>query len=383
MINKRFLKRDGIVLDRQLSVLEVNKIAAIISERICSTFPEHGIIKSELFISLSRIHMYLAEFKDCSAAKYDYKNNAIYFQKDIDFDKIETPAVHECLHFIQAVRNKYGKLKRLGLYELNPIKDDGMAINEAAVQLMATCTNQQVSKESVKYYGLEFRAESPNYYPLECTLVRQMTYFTGTYPLYHSTIYSDDIFKNTFIMKSSKETYSKICKNLDSLVKLQENVHKESSYLAQIEDNHPNSKKIQKVQEKINSIKNDISVLALDTQELILKSCSYSDLELVRDNQGVRDFKNKLYKFQKYLIITEGYNFYNEFYIQMMEELDKKRDLIEKYGSLEVFKEIPENMSLIETRQEKLNLFQVAKQKLLELFKHNKQQANSKDSENN
>ena len=381
MINKRSLKRDGIVLDRQLSVLEDNKIAAIISERICSTFQEHGIIKSELFIALSRISMYLAEFKDCSAAKYDYKNNAIYFQKDIDFDKIETPAVHECLHFIQAVRNKYGKLKRLGLYELNPIKDDGMAINEAAVQLMATCTNQQVSKESVKYYGLEFRAESPNYYPLECTLVRQMTYFTGTYPLYHSTIYSDDIFKNTFIMKSSKETYSRISKNLDSLVKLQENVHKESSYLAQIEDNHPNSKKIQKVQEKINSIKNDISTLALDTQELILKSCSYSDLELVRDNQGVRDFKNKLYKFQKYLIITEGYNFYNEFYIQMMEELDKKRDLIEKYGSLEVFKEIPENMSLIETRQEKLNLFQVAKQKLLELFKHNKQEANSKDSE--
>ena len=69
------------------------------------------------------------------------------------------------------------------------------------------------------------------------------------------------------------------------------------------------------------------------------------------------------------MIVEEGYNFYNEFYIQMMEELDKKRELIEKYGTLDVFKEIPENLSLVETRQEKLNLLQVAKQKLIKLFK--------------
>ena len=64
----------------------------------------------------------------------------------------------------------------------------------------------------------------------------------------------------------------------------------------------------------------------------------------------------------------------------MMEELDKKRQLIEKYGALEVFKEIPENLSLIETRQAKLNLFVVAKQKLIELFKHNRQEANQKEN---
>ena len=72
--------------------------------------------------------------------------------------------------------------------------------------------------------------------------------------------------------------------------------------------------------------------------------------------------------------------FYNDFYIRMMEELDKKRELIEKYGTLEVFKEIPENLSLLETRQEKLNLFKLAKQKLNELFKHNKQESKEKDT---
>ena len=76
MINERTLKKAGIAINRQLSVLEVNKIAAIISDKICSTFPEHGLIKSELFIALSRINMYFAEFSDCSAAKYDLKSLA-------------------------------------------------------------------------------------------------------------------------------------------------------------------------------------------------------------------------------------------------------------------------------------------------------------------
>lgn len=177
--------------------------------------------------------MYFAEFQDCSAAKYDYKNNAIYFKKDLNFETLETPVVHECLHFIQTVKNKRGKLKRLGLYELSIFNESGMAINEAAVQLMATSIiNGENYRESVKYYDLEFLADSPDYYPIECSLVRQMAYFTGTYPLYHSTLYSNDIFKNTFIMKSNEETYNQISYNLDLLVKLQEDVHIETSYLS-------------------------------------------------------------------------------------------------------------------------------------------------------
>lgn len=250
-----------------------------------------------------------------------------------------------------------------------------MIINEAAVQLMATSAiNGENHKEAVKYYGLEFNSESPNYYPIECNLVRQMTYFTGTYPLYHSAIYSDDIFKNTFIMKSSKEAYSEISRNLEELVKIQENLHSEISYLSKLDDKASNSKRAERSREDILILKTQIAELALDTQELILSSCSNSDLELVRDLDGVKEFKNKLYKFQKYLFVSEGYNFYNEFYIQMMEKLDKKRELIEKYGPLEVFNEIPENLSLLETRQSKLNLFKVAKEKLVKLFKLNKQE---------
>ena len=369
------LKKAGISVIKELPTLEVNKIASIISEKICSSFPEHNINKTDLFIALSRVNMYLAEFKDNSAAKYYYKDDSIYFKKDIDFSAIEAPAIHECLHFIQSVKNKNGKLKRLGLYDLTKFRFAGLALNEAAVQLMAAeATN--FSKDSVKYYGMDFYTYSPNYYPIECALVKQMAYFTGTYPLYHSTIHSNDIFKNTFIMKSNEKTYNKIVHNLDLIVECQEALHKKNLYLSYIEYDSNSSIKIQNSQKTIENLKSDIKTLTLKTQELILTSCAYADLDLVRDNQSIKDFKNKLYNFQNELISSEGYTFFNDFYCKMMEELEIKREMIKKYGVLVQFKDIRDNLNLIETRQESLNLFKTVIEKIKKLL-HINQEASS------
>lgn len=376
------LQKAGIKITKELSTLEINKIASIISEKICDSFPEHNINKTDLFSSLSRVNMYLATFEDNSAAKYYYKDDSIFFKEDIDFEALETPAIHECLHFIQAIKTKYGNLKRLGLYDLASITSSGLAINEAAVQLMASdATNSP--EDSVKYYGMEFKTSSPVFYPIECALVKQMTYFTGTYPLYHSTLYSDDIFKNTFIMKSDKKTYNKIIKNLDLIVEYQEILHKETLYLSYIECDNINSPKAQASKNNIEHLKEAIKFTALKTQELILTTCAYSDLDLVRDEKSAKDFKNKLYNFQENLIISEGYNFFNNFYCNMMEKLDERRELIKKYGVFVRFKDVRESLSIIETRQEPLNLFRIALQKIKTLLHINKEsKENSLDEEN-
>ena len=75
-----------------------------------------------------------------------------------------------------------GKLTKLGLYDLT--QETGLAINEAAVQLLASRTSRTSTFDTVTYYGMSFVSESPEYYPLECALLSQMMFFTGDEPLY-------------------------------------------------------------------------------------------------------------------------------------------------------------------------------------------------------
>ena len=88
MGKEKALKKAGIEVVRKLSEIEINKIAINISDEICSSFPEYNINKTDLFNSLSKINMFLANFKDNSAAKYYYKDDSIYFKQDIDFENL-------------------------------------------------------------------------------------------------------------------------------------------------------------------------------------------------------------------------------------------------------------------------------------------------------
>ena len=210
------LKKEGIEIVEQLDTLKVNTIAISIASKLCLAFPEHNLNKSELFTSLSRINMYIAKMpEDSAGAKYFYKNNSIYFNKEYDLDEMAKLAMHECIHYIQEFRDANNNLVKMGLY--NCTFNSGLGINEAAVQLMASEANMCPST-SETYYNVSLNTISPNYYPLECALVNQMAYFTGTYPLFHSTLNSNDVFKNTFILKSNKRAYNTIVKNIDLLL---------------------------------------------------------------------------------------------------------------------------------------------------------------------
>ena len=56
--------------------------------------------------------MYLAninEDKNIANVNYIYENNAIYFAERIDLNNISDKVVHECIHYVQDVRNEKGK----------------------------------------------------------------------------------------------------------------------------------------------------------------------------------------------------------------------------------------------------------------------------------
>ena len=99
-----------------------------------------------------------------------------------------------------------------------------------------------------------------------------------------------------------------------------------------LNDDDTNFKKINYLNLKIKNIKKIISKLTLETQELILTNCFSSELDLVRDMDTLKNFKDRLYNFKNILIYNENYSFYNDFYCYMMNKLECKKELIEKYG---------------------------------------------------
>ena len=362
------LRKEGIKVIGQLNTLEINKIASNISEKISKAFPEHGLNQSDLFISIARLNMYIAEMPDnMTMAKYFYKNNSIYFSKDMDLDNINALALHECLHYIQTLKNKHGKLLRLGLYNLEGTNNSGMGLNEAAVQAMASIASKS-ELDTVKYYNMELSTESPDFYPLQTALINEMIYFTGTYPLYHSTLYSNDIFKNTFIAKSNLKTYNQIEKNFDLIMEYESRLSEQSYKLSISSEEIKNLDKIKRINSRIDALKKIIFEKTLETQNLIIVECFNKELENIKTLKDVKNFQYKLYNFKHVIITTNNYNFFNDFYIDMINKLEEKKEFILKFGNILALDSVTNELSTIEENTYGFQFFKNLFKKLRLLF---------------
>ena len=330
MSTESTLRKEGVQVVKALDTLNVNLIAQKIANKLCDAFPEHGFSSSDLFASISRLNMYLAKMDDSlCGAKYYYKNNSIYFNIDYPLGDVDSFTIHECIHYLQEQKDTRGNLVRLGLYDFS--KNHGMAINEAAVQLM-TVAALNIPAQNVTYYSLNLPTDSLDCYPLECAIVKQMAYFTGTYPLYHSTIRSNDVFKNTFITLSSKQAYGIIETNLDRILELENTL---AIYFDELKTHANNISEAKTLNSIIDKTKEEIVALFFKCQNTIISHCFSYDLNNVRSAQDIKNLKNKIYNFQSLIATNPSYEFYNEFYRRLMEALDEKVEHLEEYNPFE------------------------------------------------
>lgn len=320
------LKKEGIEIVKNLDTLQINSIARYVSEHLCSKFPEQNLNENELFIQLSRLNMCIAKMPPSSAlAKFYYKNSTIYFNDTLDIEDIQKLAIHECIHYIQQSTNEKNKLVRLGLCDFSTSNLCGMGINEAAVQLMSSiCLENEI--DDVKYYGIELPTESPSYYPLQCNLIKQLAYITGDDILFNSTLYGNDNFKEKFISLTNSDVFYTIQKNIDSIVYLEDELVSYSNKLAYSDGNF---KTITKLSKKINKLKEKISKTFFDTQNLIISSYFNKNLKTLATPKCIENFRNKLFGYKKLIGTTEKYTFFNEYYLEMMKQLEIKYEEIE------------------------------------------------------
>lgn len=319
------LKKDGIKVVGTLDTLSVNTLAHDVAERICRTFPEQNFIFHNLFIALSRIPMYIAEMPEGFAeANYFYKNSSIYFKAGIPTYELEKFAIHEFIHYLQEIKDKKGNLVKLGLCDFGDLKIQGMALNEGAVQLMASKALEH-QQEIVKYYGISLPTNSPNYYPILCNLVAQMAYVVGEENLFDSTFYGTDLFKERFSALCGSDALFKVQNYLDKIMNIEEKIIKLNQKL--MSDNCEGMK-AQKVASKIAKLKEKLKTLYFTTQDLIYTSYFNTQFSRITTTADIDSYRFRLYSYKNYIGITENYSNFNDYYINKMMDLDHKYESI-------------------------------------------------------
>ena len=323
------LRKDGIRVVYILDTMSVNRIAHSIAAKLCETFPELCFNESDLFTKLSRLGMYRATMPEGMAeANYFYKNTSIYFNEKIAYEDLEEFAIHECIHYIQEVKDKKNNLIRMGLCNFDSFKIVGMGLNEAAVQYI-TSKIINIEKDYVKYFGVSFRTISPSYYPLECNLIEQMAYVTGETVLYDSTFTSNDKFKNTFINLTSEKTYNDIEYCVDRILELEEDIIKLNNKSSAYDER---TKKVDKLVSKIDDSKNKIAEYYEKAQNLIIKNYFDKSFRLISNLEELDNYRRKLDHYGELVGRTDNYTFFDDYYTEKMSQLEHKSNVLENGG---------------------------------------------------
>ncbi len=319
------LKKDGITVVGKLDTLSVNTISRDIAEMLCKAFPNQNFMFQNLFIALSRIPMYIADIPEGFAeATYFYKNSSMYFKQGLKLEELEKFAVHEFIHYLQEIKDKKGHLVRLGLCDFGDLKVSGMALNEGAVQYMASKA-LNTEQEIVKYYGISLPTNSPSYYPILCNLVAQMAYITGEEALYDSTFYGSSTFKENFANSCGIDSLLKIENNMDKIMDAEEKAIKLNNKLMY---DDLEVMKAQKVAKKVENCKKKIKEIFFETQKLIFTSYFNTQFNKILTTADIDEYRLKLYNYKNYMGISDDYSEFNEFYINKMMDLDNKYEKI-------------------------------------------------------
>ena len=319
---EKVLKKEGIEIVNPLDTLTINSLAKNIANLLSSSFPSLNLNANDLFINISRLNMYYAKLPNGISAKYFYKNRSIYFDCNLDLNNLTDVAIHECIHYLQEERDKNNNIVKLGLCDYRNKSLPGIGLNEAAVQLMAAKA-LNLKYEYVKYFDISLQTNTPMYYPLECALVNQLAYVLGEDILFDSTLHATNSFKEQYISIASEKDFMQIQKNIDLLVELQDRLEYLYSSLENvgIEEDF-----VEKVSEEIELKKSSVKELFMDTQKLILTSYFDNAINLAYSPKALENYRNKLYWFKNLVGYTDYDNFYNEYYIDKMEEIEKRYD---------------------------------------------------------
>jgi len=321
-ISKLLKKFDIKVIGRVTKEQQI-RVSDNVATKISNKFNyiDYGYIYSKLM----RAKMYIAIIPEgITRAIYSYEEDTLFISDEEDLNFVSKELLYECIHAMQDVRNKKGKIKQLGQCIFSDFKVYAMALNEASIQYIVSKVFEEEDKY-VEAYGIKSNTYSTGKYPLICNILKQLLFFSKEETLVKSTIYSTDEFILDGVEQIGETSYVSIQNNLDEMLYASEEI---IGIKRKIKDEAKDGY-IEEVNNELNKIYEKevmIRKLYMDCQMSIFTMFFdklFNRIETIKD---IKYYKNKLEDFKDLIgfYTNEEQEYFLEYYKGYYETKEEK-----------------------------------------------------------
>lgn len=323
---KKTVKEYGITNLERFSYIQKKSLAIQVAEMISNKFDY--INYDYIYNKILSTQIFFGKIGTVeNKAIYAYDDDTLIIDNSLTIGEISPELLYECIHTIQDRRNKKGKLQQLGQVTFTSFKENGIALNESAVQFIVSKVFERENTVQ-EVYGIRVNTILTNRNILIFNILEQLKFVIGEKQLVKSTIYATDDFIIDGYDTITKTTFCNVKENMDRILFAEEEI---ISLKRDINENN-----IRKSTEQINENIKLIQKLYMECQIEIFKSyfdILYNTIHTIFD---LTFYKNKLEEYKNLI----GVSIYkeNDFMMQYYDTYYKKRqeELIEKENQIKV-----------------------------------------------
>ena len=308
MFKKNLLKDTGIEVIRKIEDEKIIDIVNQVSKKIIAAFPENNFNYLDIYKTLLDTPMYYAKIPEgLSKANYYYKDSSIYLAEETELTEIEEYIIHECIHKLQEIKDKKGKIIRLGICEVNELNVKAAALNEGAIQYVTTKALNMPEKQ-IEIYGIKMQSKT-EYYPLLTNLINQIVHLIGEEVLIDSTINGNENFKIQIIDDIGESEYNIIEKNMNAILQAKNEIVKNQKSDNTQEDSY-------------------IRNLYFNTQNTIFTSYFNNRIKRIENEEEIKETRKKIISYKSIIGTNSEYDVFDSYYKEFEEKMTNKTPLM-------------------------------------------------------
>ena len=315
------LKRYNIKPIRKLEVDEVEYIAEVATKKMEAMIPEFS--GKNMYEKIKNATIYLADIPDnYTKVNYILSTNSIYIRGEENIKKIDKIMFHEIFHYIQCVKNTAGEgmPERMGLCRFKEYRIKGLALNEAAIQLIISMIFEE-EQESNKYFGIEVKSIHNKYFPILCALLQQIIYIVGDIPLVTSLLDNSDNFQIAFEEFAGERAYDFLMSSFDKMMKARDKIIENNRLIN--EQNLKDSKK------KLLDNQTKIYVKEIQNHFFAIQKLCYTEyfnriFRKTKNAKELNEVKKEIERYYSHIGIINGEDDFMKYIQKKLNKLNKK-----------------------------------------------------------